>query len=282
MFPLFIDLKCRTIGTSRATAEKFYYDQRYISFLRSETTTNVDPPRKPSAAEPEEPEEEEEEEDEMSQAPAVEVPPAGTSGVTSSVQMEEDELVSEEEESINLDQRFEMEMNEMRRHEVQTLTTLPPQTLTIPKIDSERRDGTPETVTPPPEPGDVTVEEVEEEKQACENFRQLQLKIQRLPEEKSRRDLEEELACLKDLIKLCKQIKTISLKNTLSIIVEDGFENSLHLYLAEDLKLCPKFGKDLKLFTKAGLELSTLLHGRNHSQTLEWKERWNKYVKDLI
>ena len=164
MFPLFIDLKCRTIGTSRATAEKFYYDQRYISFLRSETTTNVDPPRKSSAAEPEEPEEEEEEEDEMSQAPAVEVPPAGTSGVTSSVQMEEDELVSEEEESINLDQRFEMEMNEMRRHEVQTLTTLPPQTLTtlppqtltIPKIDSERRDGTPETVTPPPEPGDVT------------------------------------------------------------------------------------------------------------------------------
>ena len=129
---------------------------------------------------------------------------------------------------------------------------------------------------------DVTVEEVEEEKQACENFRQLLLKIQRLPEEKSRRDLEEELACLKDLIKLCKQIKTISLKNTLSIIVEDGFENSLHLYLAEDLKLCPKFGKDLKLFTKAGLELSTLLHGRNHSQTLEWKERWNKYVKDLI
>ena len=125
----------------------------------------MDPPRKPSAAEPEEPEEEEEEEDEMSQAPAVEVPPAGTSGVTSSVQMEEDELVSEEEESINLDQRFEMEMNEMRRHEVQTLTTLPPQTLTtlppqtltIPKeIESESRDGTPETVTPPPEPGDVT------------------------------------------------------------------------------------------------------------------------------
>ena len=116
----------------------------------------MDPPRKPSAAEPEEPEEEEEEEEEMSQAPAVEVPPAGTSGVTSSVQMEEDELVSEEEESINLDQRFETEMNEMRRHEVQTLTTLPPQTLTIPKIDSERRDGTPETVTPPPEPGDVT------------------------------------------------------------------------------------------------------------------------------
>ena len=175
MFPLFIDLKCRTIGTSRATAEKFYYDQRYISFLRSETTkaTNVDPnsPRKPSATavsrkvtiEPSE--EEEEEEDISSQAPAVEVPPAGTSGVTSSVQMEEDELVSEEEESINLDQRFEMEMNEMRRHEVQTLTTLPPQTLTtlppqtltIPKeIDTESRDGTPETVTPPPEPGDVT------------------------------------------------------------------------------------------------------------------------------
>ena len=71
----------------------------------------------------------------------------------------QDQDTSEEEESINLDQRFEMEMNEMRRHEVQTLTTLPPQTLTIPEIpeiDSERRDGTPETVTPPPEPGDVT------------------------------------------------------------------------------------------------------------------------------
>ena len=170
MFPLFIDLKCRTIGTSRATAEKFYYDQRYISFLRSETTkaTNVDPnsPRKPSATavsrkvtiEPSE--EEEEEEDISSQAPAVEVPPAGTSGVTPSVQIEEDEsesIISEEQEFINLDQRFENEMFEHRSHEVQRLTTLPPQTLTIPpELDSERRDGTPETVTPPPEPSDVS------------------------------------------------------------------------------------------------------------------------------
>ena len=96
----------------------------------------------------------------MSQAPAVEVPPAGTSGVTPSVQIEEDEsesIISEEQEFINLDQRFENEMFEHRSHEVQRLTTLPPQTLTIPpELDSERRDGTPETVTPPPEPGDVT------------------------------------------------------------------------------------------------------------------------------
>ena len=120
---------------------------------------------------------------------------------------------------------------------------------------------------------DVTEEEEEEENQACEQFRQLQLKIQRLPAERSRKDLEEELTCLKDMFTLCRQIKTISLKNTLSIIVEEGFEISLELCEQEDLKINEKFAQDLKLFSTAGLELSTLLHGRSHSRTLQWRER---------
>ena len=124
---------------------------------------------------------------------------------------------------------------------------------------------------------DVTEEEVQEENQACEEFRQLQLKIQRLPVERSRRDLEEELACLKDMFRLCRQIKTISLKNTLSITVEEGFEISLQLCLQKDQKMDEKFAKDFKLFSSAGLELSTLLHGKSHSRTLLWKERLKKY-----
>ena len=43
--PLFTDLKFRTIGTSRATAEKFYYDKRHLSYIRLQTTkeSNRDP-----------------------------------------------------------------------------------------------------------------------------------------------------------------------------------------------------------------------------------------------
>ena len=123
---------------------------------------------------------------------------------------------------------------------------------------------------------DVAEEEAEEENRVCEQFRQLQLKIQRLPVERSRMDLEEELDCLKDMFKLCRQIKTISLKNTLSIIVEEGFEISLQLCLQKDLEINQKFAKDLKLFSTAGLELSTLLHGKSHSQTLLWRERLKK------
>ena len=126
---------------------------------------------------------------------------------------------------------------------------------------------------------DVTEEEEEEENHACEQFRQLQLKIQRLPVERSRMDLEEELACLRDMFKLCNQIKTISLKNTLSIIVEDGFEISLQLCLEEDHKIKQKFAEDLKLFSTAGLDLSTLLHGRSNSRTLQWKERLKKHLQ---
>ena len=130
---------------------------------------------------------------------------------------------------------------------------------------------------------EVTEEEEEEENQACEHFRQLQLKIQRLPVERSRKDFEEELVCLKDMLTLCSQIKTISLKNTLSIIVEEGFEILLQLCLKqEDLKINQKFGEDLKLFSTAGLDLSTLLHGRSHSQTLQWKERLKNHVQGSI
>ena len=123
---------------------------------------------------------------------------------------------------------------------------------------------------------DVTDKEVEKENQACEQFREVQLKIERFPSERERIDLEEELASLKEMLKLCKQIKTISLKNTLSIVVEEGFEIALHLCLQKDPKINQKFAEDLKLFSSAGLELSTLLHGRSHSQTLKWKERLKK------
>ena len=127
---------------------------------------------------------------------------------------------------------------------------------------------------------DVTEEEEEDENKACEQFRQLQLKIKGLPVERSRMDLEEELACLRNMFKLCRQIKTISLKNTLSIIVEEGFEISLQLCLQDqDLKINQKFAEDLKLFSTAGLDLSTLLHGRSNSRTLQWKERLKKHLQ---
>ena len=50
--PLFTDLKFRTIGTSRATAEKFYYDKRHLSYIRLQTTkeSNRDPRKRESIA----------------------------------------------------------------------------------------------------------------------------------------------------------------------------------------------------------------------------------------
>ena len=124
---------------------------------------------------------------------------------------------------------------------------------------------------------EVSEEEAEEERRACEHFQQVQLKRERLPEERSKKDLEEELACIKELIRVCGQIPTISLKNILSMLVEDGFEISTQL--CEDKDVRKQFEKDLKLFSTAGLQLSTLLHGRSHSRTLQWKERLKTYMK---
>ena len=123
----------------------------------------------------------------------------------------------------------------------------------------------------------MSEEEAEEERRACEQFQKVQLKRERLPEERSENDLEEELACIKELIRVCRQIPTISLKNILSMLVEDGFEISTRL--CEDKDVRKQFEKDFKLFSTAGLQLSTLLHGRSHSRTLQWKERLKTSMK---
>ena len=106
----------------------------------------------------------------------------------------------------------------------------------------------------------MSEEEAEEERRACEQFQQVQLKRERLPEERSKKDLEEELACIKELIRVCGQIPTISLKNILSMLVEDGFEISTQLCEYKDVR--KQFEKDLNLCY--AVYLSCLFHIWHH------------------
>merc|ERR1711872_481150 len=88
-------------------------------------------------------------------------------------------------------------------------------------------------------------------------------------------DLEKCLYFIKEMLQLSMEIKTISLKNVLSMIIEEGFEVS-----SEILKTARNTSKaklqDVEIFATQGLELSTLLHGASHSVTEEWRLRKKK------
>jgi len=83
---------------------------------------------------------------------------------------------------------------------------------------------------------------------------------------------------IKKMLLLSKEIKTISLKNVLSMIIEEGFEVACGIFESAG-NFNNESLHDVELFASLGLSLSTLLHGENHSVTQEWVQRTKQTIK---
>jgi len=125
----------------------------------------------------------------------------------------------------------------------------------------------------------VSKEKEEKEAHFCNIFKQIDEKRFHL-KQSSKEDLDSEVTYLKQMNRLAKEIPTISLKNILSIIAEEGYVACCRRLLRfnQDCQLnktsLPSNGlHELKEFLTLGLELSTLLHGEKHSLTFLWHKR---------
>jgi len=121
---------------------------------------------------------------------------------------------------------------------------------------------------------DISEEELRKEVEDCKKFKDLDDIKQR---SKASEDLECCLLNIKKMLLLSKEIKTISLKNVLSMIIEEGFEVAFEIF--ESAGNSKESLHDVELFASLGLNLSTLLHGENHSVTQEWVQRTKQTIK---
>ena len=96
-------------------------------------------------------------------------------------------------------------------------------------------------------------------------------------------DMSEEVKCLKDLYKIAQDLKFFRRSEILTRIVEEGFNSACKGYLTKNLVEEKKsaFWKDICTFANDGLEISTTIHGADHSETIEWRERKEHSVKDF-
>ena len=124
---------------------------------------------------------------------------------------------------------------------------------------------------------DISEDERRKEVEDCKQFKECNELMLR---SKKCGNLECCLKNVKEMLRLSKHMKTISLKNVLSMIIEEGFEVASEIFLGaghtkESLH-------DVELFASLGLDLSTLLHGENHSVTQEWTLRTKQTIKYCI
>ena len=96
-------------------------------------------------------------------------------------------------------------------------------------------------------------------------------------------DTSEEVKYLKELYKTAQDLKIFKRSEILKRIVEEGFNSACQGYLTKNLVEEKKsaFWKDICNFTNDGLEISTTIHGVDHSETIEWRERKEYPVKDF-
>lgn len=134
----------------------------------------------------------------------------------------------------------------------------------------------------------VSKEMEEKEAYYCQYFRQINEKRFHL-KQSSKEDLDLEVTYLKQMNRLSKEIPTISLKNILSIIADEGYVACCRrlLRLKQDCQLTKTQSPDndlqeLKEFLTLGIELSTLLHGKEHSLTLLWHKRQQQPLECFI
>ena len=98
-------------------------------------------------------------------------------------------------------------------------------------------------------------------------------------------DTSEEVKCLKELYKAAQDLKFFRRSEILTRIVEEGFNSACKAYLTKNLAEEKKsaFWKDVCTFANDGLEISTTVHGPEHSKTIKWRKREEdpvKYFKD--
>ena len=123
---------------------------------------------------------------------------------------------------------------------------------------------------------DLTEQEVEKETWDCRLFQAFEKRKEELKATAdSEGDWRKVVFCLKQMVRLAEDIKTISLKNILRLIVEEGFEASCKMYSfsTQDNPEKDKLMADVNYFATQGHQLSTLLHGDHHSRTQQWEAR---------
>ena len=163
---------------------------------------------------------------------------------------------------------------------------------------------------------DISEEDAEIQREKCEKFRELEQEKKTMKEEakkqnenfeKSRSILREkeqgkqtkafleslckntrnEIACLKELYKLAKQMKLIRIITINKYIVAEGFDASCQGFCNLLNPSClnilneerNQFLKDANMFADVGLQLSILVNGKEHSTSLEWQKRKQDPIK---
>jgi len=148
---------------------------------------------------------------------------------------------------------------------------------------------------------DVTKELEEKEAYYCEKFTKANKKRLELKQKDRslKEDLDLEVVYLKEMLRLSKEIPTISLKNVLSIIAEEGYaaccqrllrckqacgpgEGGLQGSVLEHPGLLDWQFEEMDEFLTLGLQLSSLLHGKDHSLTRLWRQRREQPIKCFI
>ena len=88
-------------------------------------------------------------------------------------------------------------------------------------------------------------------------------------------DTSNEIDDLKAIYKLAKDLKIIGRRTILIHILEEGFDAACQGYLTMILNGHKRdnFMKNIEGFASAGYEISKVVHGPEHSDTLAWQKR---------
>ena len=118
----------------------------------------------------------------------------------------------------------------------------------------------------------ISDEEMIEETKQVKKMRELDNKLDTTYEFGN---IEEGLECLKEMYKIAKHLKTWKISTILAEIVEPGYNAACEGYYGvaalENKK--QKFYDNIQNFASDGLQLSTMLYGKENAITMDWQSK---------
>ena len=88
-------------------------------------------------------------------------------------------------------------------------------------------------------------------------------------------NIEEGLECLKEMFKIARHLKTLKISTLLAKFVGPGYDAACEGYYGvaalENKK--QKFYDNIQNFASVGLQLSTMLYGKENAITMDWQSK---------
>ena len=125
---------------------------------------------------------------------------------------------------------------------------------------------------------DLTEEELKIQNERCAEYRKTWAHykaIKKVNQLMWSTDTSNEIDDLKAIYKLAKDLKIIGLREILLRILEEGFDASCYrcIMMIMNGHKRDDFMKNIECFASAGYEISKVVHGPEHSDTLAWQKR---------